>query len=63
MATGAEVAQAVDSSEDVRLRVYAYRTDPTKPGDSKTEGEPVSIQIMNVKLTGSVAATVSLPVR
>ncbi len=47
-------ASTVSGSEDVTFRVYAWRRDPSKPGDGRTEGDPITLQIMNVDLTKNV---------
>ena len=44
----------VGTSENLHFRVYAYRTDPNNPGDSFTQGEPITLQVMGVDLTGNV---------
>ena len=52
----------VSSSEDVTLRVYAWRTDPNTASDSFTGLQPVTLQIMNAKLSQNVNGTQAGPV-
>ena len=47
----------VAASEDVNLRVYAYRTNPDTATNDYTNGQPVTLQVMNVNLTGNVNGT------
>lgn len=42
------------ASQDLSLRVYAYRTDPDSGADFFTNSEPISIQIMGADLTGNI---------
>ena len=42
------------SSESVALRVYAYWDDPGAASDKWCAGKPISIQIMDVDLTGNI---------
>ncbi len=53
---------AVSSSEDVRLRVYAWRRNPAAPGDGFTDGRPITLQILGVDLTKNVNGAGSGPV-
>ncbi len=51
----------VSSSEDLHFRVYAYRTDPNSPGDSFTEDQAITLQVMGVDLTKNVNGSGSGP--
>ena len=42
------------ASEDVYLRVYAWRTNPTAPADKWTDNKSIALQIMNANLTGNI---------